>query len=122
MARSVAPKIDPVREHRIDYEIIVDAYNEYEAAIGWLTYLQEHLNFPFEATYHPEDEEARQVTVQDLENDEEALDQGFIEFNIEIDDDGECWVALEEITPLESNPEAVQAVEDWRYWLARGRG
>ncbi len=122
MARSVAPKIDPVRQHRIDDEIIVDTYDEYEAAIGWLTYLQEHLHFPLEATYHPEDEEARRVTVQDLEYDEEALDQGCIEFNVEIDDDGECWVALEEITPLESNPEAVQAVEDWRYWLTRGRG
>jgi Calcium binding len=74
MACSVAPTIDPVRENRIDYEIVVDAYNEYEVAIGWLTYLQDHLKFPLEATYHPEDEEARWVTVQDLEYDEDALD------------------------------------------------
>jgi Calcium binding len=89
MARSAAPKIDLVREYRIDYEIVVDTYNEYKAAIGWLTYLQEHLNFPFEAMYHPEDEQAHQVTVQDLEYDEEALNQRLIEFNVEIDDDGE---------------------------------
>jgi Calcium binding len=112
---------DPIREDRIDYEIVVDTYDEYEAAMGWLTYLQDLLLFPFEAMYHPEDEEPRRVMVQAIENDEEALEQGLIEFLIEIDDDGECWVALEEITPLESNPEAVQAVEDWRYWLARGQ-
>ena len=122
MARFIAPKIDPVREYRINDEIIVDTYDEYEAAIAWLTHLQEHLEFPFKATYHPEYKQACQVTVQSLEYDKEALDQGLIEFNVKINDDGECRAALEEITPLESNLAAVQAVEDWRYWLARGRG
>ena len=28
-------KTDPEREHRINMEIIVDAYNEYEQALGW---------------------------------------------------------------------------------------
>ncbi|MDX2255539.1 MAG: calcium-binding protein, partial [Pseudanabaenaceae cyanobacterium bins.39] len=30
---------DPIREHRIDYEIIVDAYDEAERAMGWYYYL-----------------------------------------------------------------------------------
>jgi Calcium binding len=111
---------DQVREDRIDYEIVVDTYDQYEAAMGWLTYLEDFLSFPFEAMYHPDNQTPRLVMVQAIENDEEALDQGLIEFLIEIDDDGECWVALEEITPLELNTEALQAVEDWRYWLARG--
>ena len=43
-------KTDPEREHRISMEIIVDAYNEYEQALGWYYYLKEQLQFPFTAT------------------------------------------------------------------------
>ncbi len=42
-------KTDPKRERRIEQEIIVDAYNESERAMGWYCYMQEHLHFPFTA-------------------------------------------------------------------------
>lgn len=32
-------KEDPEREHRINMEVIVDACDEYERAIGWYYYL-----------------------------------------------------------------------------------
>jgi len=35
------------REKRIDMEIVVDAYNEVERAMGWYCYLQDGLKFPF---------------------------------------------------------------------------
>ena len=41
------PKRDETREERIDMEIVVDAYNEEERAIGWYCYLGDTLNFPF---------------------------------------------------------------------------
>ena len=37
------------REHRIDMEIVVDAYNEEERAMGWYYYLEDTLQFPFTA-------------------------------------------------------------------------
>ena len=43
------PRIDRKREHRITMEIVVDAYNEEERAMGWYCYLEEQLTFPFEA-------------------------------------------------------------------------
>ena len=43
-------KTDLEREHRIDMEIIVDAYDKSEHAISWYYYLEEHLQFPFTAT------------------------------------------------------------------------
>jgi hypothetical protein len=46
MARA---KQDDAREHRIEMEIIVDAYDEEERATGWYTYLQDKLAFPFRA-------------------------------------------------------------------------
>lgn len=42
-------KKDKTREHRIDMEIIVDAYDEGERALGWYYYLEEKLCFPFKA-------------------------------------------------------------------------
>ncbi|MBF0289346.1 MAG: hypothetical protein HQM14_16130 [SAR324 cluster bacterium] len=35
----------------IDYEIVVDCYDEYEQAMGWIIYLSENLNCPFKAEY-----------------------------------------------------------------------
>ena len=37
------------REHRIEQEIVVDAYTSDERAIGWHCYLEEKLRFPFKA-------------------------------------------------------------------------
>jgi hypothetical protein len=40
---------DDVREHRIDMEVVVDAYGEEERAMGWYYYLDDNLAFPFRA-------------------------------------------------------------------------
>lgn len=37
---------DEAREHRIEMEIIVDAYGPEEQALGWYYYLDEKINFP----------------------------------------------------------------------------
>ncbi len=42
---------DDSREERIDLEIVVDAYNKEERAMGWYYYLDNHLNFPFKALW-----------------------------------------------------------------------
>ena len=40
---------DEAREQRIINEIVVDAYNTEERALGWYYYLEEQLQFPFHA-------------------------------------------------------------------------
>lgn len=42
---------DPIREKRIDYEIVVDAYDESERAMGWYYYLADKISFPFLAKW-----------------------------------------------------------------------
>lgn len=42
-------KENKVRERRIEMEIVVDAYNAGERAMGWYYYLEETLQFPFKA-------------------------------------------------------------------------
>jgi len=36
----VKQTLDPEREKRIDMEIVVDAYNQQERAMGWYYYLE----------------------------------------------------------------------------------
>ncbi len=47
MAKSKKPKRDEEREERISMEIVVDAHDEEERAMGWYYYLEDTLNFPF---------------------------------------------------------------------------
>src|SRR5579859_7401289 len=43
------PRRNPDRENRISEEIIVDAYGPEEQAMGWYYYLEDKLQFPFQA-------------------------------------------------------------------------
>jgi hypothetical protein len=43
------PAKDEAREERIDMEIVVDAYDADERAMGWYYYLKEKLSAPFRA-------------------------------------------------------------------------
>jgi len=43
-------KEELAREKRISMEIVVDAYDAWEQAMGWYYYLQDTLHFPFPAT------------------------------------------------------------------------
>ena len=45
----MATKQNKAREDRIIMEIVVDAYNEQERAMGWYYYLENNLHFPFTA-------------------------------------------------------------------------
>ena len=97
----MARALDPEREQRITYEIVVDCYGEFEVAVGWFTHLEEHLPFPFQATYHPDGEHPRQVMVLALEYDEDDLESEPLAFDVELDD-GETWALLEDVTPPDS--------------------
>ena len=37
-------------QRRIDHEIMVDCYGDYEVAMAWQMYFEETLEFPFTAT------------------------------------------------------------------------
>ena len=40
---------DKDREHRIDMEVVVDAYDCEERAMGWYYYVSDECGFPFKA-------------------------------------------------------------------------
>ena len=114
---------DPAREERIGDEIIVDANGEDEVLMGWLTYLQDNLAYPFEAECIEEMKisplrKGEKVTVLELLDDEENLGSDFF---VRIEWSGrKMGVPLAQLKPLKVSKETKQAVEDWQYWKARG--
>src|SRR4051794_33626862 len=119
------PKRDEEREDRIAMEIVVDAYNESERAMGWYYYLDNQLRFPFKATCI-----ARRATsplrlkdkveVVGMPGEEECEREMFVTIRWE---EGDLAVPLSQLRPVPSTDEQTkQAVEDWHYWVAMGYG
>lgn len=113
---------DEDREHRIDTEIVVDAYDEHERAMGWYCYLEECLSFPISARCIAErsisplriDDE---VDIIGMAPEEECGHEMFVMMR---------WagrgmaVPLSQLRTLEGDEQSRQAVEDWHSWVHRG--
>ncbi|MBC7449208.1 MAG: calcium-binding protein [Hymenobacteraceae bacterium] len=129
------PPVDPIREERITMEIIVDAYDESERALGWYYYLQDTLQFPFRAACAEKLAKSpvrvgQQVTVIGMPDEAECEDEMFVYVrwppepgepaDAAEDDDG-LAVPLRQLQPLaEVDEETTEAVADWHYWVRQG--
>jgi hypothetical protein len=115
-------RTDKSREHRIAYEIVVDAYDEDERAMGWYYYLENVLQFPFQAEcaaqrsvspLRPGDK----ADVVGMPPEEECMREMFVMIR---------WgrrrlaVPLSQLQTLRATAKTRQAVEDWHYWIKKG--
>jgi hypothetical protein len=120
-------ELDENREQRIQTEIIVDAEDKEERAMGWYDYLDDTLSFPFMAKWtkkgrkSPTVEQEKQVEVLGMAPDEDCLKDMFVEV-VEPDgkDEDVFSARLSEIEPIDADSETQEALADWKYWLARG--
>jgi hypothetical protein len=113
---------DETRERRIVMEIVVDAYDEQERAIGWYYYLERRLDFPFLARCA-----ARRSTsplkvgdgveVIGMAPGEECEHEMFVEMDWEGD---ELAIPLSPLEVIDADDETREAVEDWLYWSRKG--
>ncbi|MGH2618915.1 MAG: calcium-binding protein [Thermomicrobiales bacterium] len=113
---------DEEREERISNEIIVDAYGPEEQAIGWYTYLEETLRFPFRARCIAERltsplRAGDKVEVTEMAPVEECDHEMFVLVR---------WnrrtlaVPLAQVEGVAVEEETRQAIGDWHYWIGRG--
>ena len=122
MAKS-KPKKDEDRENRITMEVVVDAYDSGERAMGWYCYLDDQLQFPFTATciakravspLRAKDE----VEVIGMPDAGECEHEMFVTIRWEKDD---LAVPLSQLEPIRATDEQTKrAVEDWHYWVGMG--
>ncbi len=117
------PQEDDAREKRIMMEIVVDAYDEAERAMGWYYYLADELPFPFPAECIQSQptsvlQVGEKLRVTGMPSTDECLHDMFVN----VDWQGrELAVPLAQLKPTDEADEPThQVVEDWHYWLARG--
>ena len=117
---------DDGREDRIDMEIVVDAYNEEERAMGWYYYLDDHLNFPFKAKWATKTglsstSEGEEVEVVGMSPEEYCSQEMFVEVVYKEDTIEDTFsVPLSEIEAVDADSETQEAIADWHYWVGRG--
>jgi hypothetical protein len=112
---------DEERDKRIEMEIIVDTYSVEEQAMGWHAYLDDTLDFPFEARCLTEREESpleedETVRVIGMSSIEPTLGQQFVTIEWM---NRELGVPLKQLEPIKATSTTEQAVADWHYWLNR---
>lgn len=113
---------DNKREHRIDMEVVVDAYDSEERAMGWYYYVADECSFPFRATCT----ETRRKSPLNLDDVVQVIGISpaeDCETEIFVDirwNDRELAVPLSQLVGIEVDDKTEQAIEDWRYWTKRG--
>ncbi len=110
------------RRKRILDEILVDTYDKHEQISAWHCYLQDTINFPFEAVCEKQMirsplQIGEQVTATDLAKINDCGEGIVIIIN---------WmgrnfaIPLEQLKPADANADFSEAVEDWKYWVSAG--
>jgi len=112
---------DEEREEGISMRIVVDAYTVEEQAYGWHAYLDDTMDFPFEARWVTERDESplkdgETVRVVGMSSTEPTLSQQYVTVEWM---DRELGVPLEQLEPIDASDNTEEAIADWHYWLER---
>lgn len=110
------------REYRIDMEVVVDAYDSEERAMGWYYYVSDDCSFPFKAKCVTEKRKASlnindEVEVLGTSPAEECEREIFVDIKW---NDRKLAVPLSQLEGIDTNEQTKQVIEDWRYWVKRG--
>lgn len=111
-------KNDPVKEKRIEQEVVVDAHDESERMMGWYYYIEDKLNFPFRArcivkrliSPLKKDEE---VQVQGMAPEEECEKEMFVKVTWQ---GRKLAVPLAQLEGIKVDDETEEAIEDCLYF------
>lgn len=118
----VKPRKSSTREERIENEIVVDAYGPEERAMGWYYYLEDKIQFPFQAkciTAKVVSPLRKGETVEVLRLAPEEACTGDMLVLIRWHD-RKVAVPLSQLTAIHENESTDQAIADWQYWVAQG--
>src|SRR3989338_6543780 len=115
-------KEDKVRERRINYSIVVDAYGPEERSMSWYYYLHDSMKFPFRATCvksKPVSPLTQGETVEVIGMPPEESCQNDMLVTIKFAD-RTMAVTLSQLEPVKPDKDTKQVVEDWHYWVRMG--
>jgi hypothetical protein len=103
-------------------EIVVDAYNEEERAMGWYYYLENRMRFPLKARSIAERrisplKKGEVVEVVGMAPEEDCEKEMLVEIRWR---DRTLGVPLSQLKGIEVDEGTQQAMDDWCYWIGRG--
>ncbi|MBD2503984.1 calcium-binding protein [Anabaena azotica] len=117
---------DETREHRIETEIIVDAEDKEDRAMGWYYYLDDMIDFPFMAKWKKKSRktstiEEKPVEVLGMAAEDDCLRDMYVDVAyIGGKEDDIHTAKLSDIEPIDVDEDTQEAIADWLYWLGRG--
>ena len=118
------PKRDDQREQRIEMEIVVDAHDADERAMGWYYYLEDQIQFPLTATCIAKRaisplRVGDEVEVISMPGEDECSHEMFV--GIRWDGKEGLAVPLSQLRPVGDTKQRTQeAIADWHYWVRMG--
>jgi hypothetical protein len=112
----------PDREDRILFEIVVDAYDETERAMGWYCYLQDKLQMPFKAKCRSVCATSplaigAETEVVAMASEDDCMSEIFVVVKYA---ESELAVPLAQLDCHAMDEDTLQGVADWHYWVERG--
>jgi hypothetical protein len=116
------PNRDPVREDRIHNEAIADANGPEEQIMGWHCYLDDKIQFPFQAKCTAVKivsplRKAETVEVLRMAP-EDACTAGMLVLIRW--QDRTMAVPLSQLAAVDPDDSTAEAIADWHYWVAQG--
>ena len=105
------------RRKRIEEEVLLDVYGEYEEQVAWYTYFSNNLSFPFRAQIMRRRRDScellQEVEVLGLKN--AATAEPLVEA-VAPGEEFTFFIPLEDLKNIQADDETYEAVEDWKYW------
>jgi hypothetical protein len=112
---------DPEREERITMEVVVDAYDAEERSMGWFYYLQDKIQFPFQAKCVTKRRSSPLAVGKTVKVVGMASEECEREMFVEIEWEKETLaVPLMQLKPVKPDADTEEAVADWHYWVEQG--
>jgi Calcium binding len=110
---------DAAREQRILNEVVPDAHDDEERAMGWYSYLDDQLRFPFQARCMTQRgvsplTKGEEVTVLGMSPESESLREMFVEIRWQ---GRSLAVPLAQLKDTHADAQTREAIEDWHYWI-----
>lgn len=111
-------------QQKIDDEIVVDCYHEEEVSSAWYIYLEDNVEFPFEAVAQLKKTDGstaqKKVKVVGLGNEEQEVTGK--DFDVEIEQDDYVYkIAFSKLSKIKASAETLEAFAIWRHWIGKGR-
>ena len=110
---------DKEREHRIIYEVIVDAYDDVEQAMSWYYHMAENLELPIKAKANLplRGGKTEQKIVKIIEIDPKSEEGRAIRLGItEGTSQRVQYISPEMLESVDTSDENLEILNDWLYW------